>query len=237
MTALEIKGWNETSFLDWDGKVVSTLYVGGCNFRCPFCHNFRLVETPNEFATIPQEKIKEFLISHRDFIDGICLTGGEPCLHYNHGLPEFLAEIKALGFLVKLDTNGAEPECLRQLLAAKLIDFIAMDIKAPLDPVYNDLIGGQADLDKIRQSIDLIIKSGIDHEFRTTVVPKWLGKAEIEAIARAVAGGQQLVLQQFVPAKSWAEALRQLKPYTAEEIKSLVSAAQAIMPRTKARGI
>jgi pyruvate formate lyase activating enzyme len=237
MTELEIKGWNETSFLDWDGKVVSTLYVGGCNFRCPFCHNYRLVEAPNEFATIPQTKIKEFLISHRDFIDGICLTGGEPCLYFKNGLPEFLAEIKALGFLIKLDTNGAEPECLRQLLANKLIDYIAMDIKAPLDPVYNKMIGVEADLAKIRQSIALIVNSGIDHEFRTTVVPKWLGKAEIEAIARTVSGGRRLVLQQFVPAKSWDVAWRDLKPYSVEELHSLVGAAQVIMPRTSARGI
>lgn len=237
MPALEIKGWNETSLLDWDGKVVSTLYVGGCNFRCPFCHNYRLVETPNEFATIPPETIKEFLVGHRDFIDGICLTGGEPCLYFKNGLPEFLAEIKALGLLVKLDTNGAEPECLRRLLADKLVDYIAMDIKAPLDQAYNKLVGLTAELDKIRRSIALIIGSGVDHEFRTTVVPKWLGKAEIEAIARVVSGGRRLVLQQFVPEKSWAVELRELKPYSAAEIQALVSAAQAVMPRTSARGV
>ena len=185
---MEIKGFQETSFLDWDGKIVSTLYVAGCNFRCPFCHNSGLIERPQEYATIPQERIDNFLTERKDFIDGICLTGGEPTLYKDQGLFEFLEHIKDLGLKIKLDTNGTDPECLDQLIAKKLVDYMAMDVKGPLDQRYDRLSGVKTDLAKIEQSIKLIRESGLPYEFRTTVVPTLLDVPDIKDIAQSLAG-------------------------------------------------
>jgi pyruvate formate lyase activating enzyme len=234
---LTIKGWNETSLLDWDGKIVTTLYVGGCNFRCPFCHNFQLVESPDSLPTISVETIEAYLLAHRDFIDGICLTGGEPCLYKKSGLLDFLQQIKELGFLIKLDTNGADPDCLAVLCQQKLVDYLAMDIKAPLDKTYEKLTAVTIDLQKISASIKLIINSGIAYEFRTTVVPPWIGEKEISAIAKSITGASSWVLQQFVPANCWAEDLRRQQPYSEPEFNHLVAAAQLILPTTRVRGI
>ncbi|MFH1387496.1 MAG: anaerobic ribonucleoside-triphosphate reductase activating protein [bacterium] len=233
---LEIKGFIETSFLDWDGKVVSTLYVAGCNFRCPFCHNAGFIEKPQECETIPLERIERFLLEHKDFLDGICLTGGEPCLHKNKGLFEFIRRIKANGFQVKLDSNGTDPECLKTAIDDQLVDYIAMDIKGPLDERYNRLSGSRTDLGKIKQSIRLIMESGIPYEFRTTVVPTMLQKTDITDIAKHLAGADKLVLQQFAPDHAWDEALRSVKPHTREKLEEMVVAAKPHVANTLIRG-
>jgi len=233
---LEIKGFIETSFLDWDGKIVSTLYVAGCNFRCPFCHNAGLIEKPREYETIPLERIERFLLEHKNFIDGICLTGGEPCLHKNAGLLEFMRRIKSLGFLIKLDSNGTDPECLKMALDEKLADYIAMDIKGPLDERYYRLSGVKTDLNKIKQSIKIIMESGVPYEFRTTVVPTLLGTKEIEDIARELAGARKFVLQQFAPGHAWDEALRSVKPHSREKIEEMAAAARPHINNVMIRG-
>lgn len=234
---LEIKGFLETSFLDWDGKVVSTLYLPFCNFRCPFCHNSGLIEFPQSYETIPLVRIQKFLVERRDFIDGICLTGGEPCLHKDRGLFEFMRQIKGLGFQIKLDTNGSDPECLKKAIEEKLIDCVAMDIKGPLDERYDRLSGVKTDLDKIRRSIKIIMESGIPYEFRVTVVPALLDAKDIEDVARTLAGAKKLVFQQFAPENAWDPALRSVKPYDKIIMKRLVEAAKIFVPNTTLRGV
>ena len=233
---LEIKGLIETSFLDWDGKVVSTLYVPYCNFRCPFCHNSGLIEKPQDYETIPLERIENFLTERKDFIDGICLTGGEPCLHKKRGLFEFMRRIKGLGFKIKFDTNGTDPQTLGELIDGKLIDYIAMDVKGPLDERYDKLSGIRTDLEKIKQSIALIMASGLDYEFRTTVVPTLLDMKDIEDIAKYISGAQKFVLQQFAPDHTWDESLRTLKPYPREKLEEIVKASRPYVENTLIRG-
>jgi len=237
MADLEIKGFIETSFLDWDGKIVSTLYVTGCNFRCPFCHNSGLIEKPQDYETIPLAHIESFLLERKDFLDGICLTGGEPCLHKNRGLFEFLKRVQDLGFQVKFDTNGTDPECLKKVIDQKLADYIAMDVKGPLDERYDKLSGVKTDLDRIKAGIKIIRESGVPYEFRTTVVPSLLESKDIEDIARYVAGAEKFVLQQFVAEHTWDETLRTIKPYFREKLEEMVAVAKPYVANTIIRGV
>ena len=233
---LTIKGFTQTSFLDWDGKVVSTLYVAGCNFHCPFCHNSGLIEKPQEYETIPLEKIEDFLLERKDFVDGICLTGGEPTLHKKQGLFEFLRKIKGLGFQVKFDSNGMDPGCLGDLVARKMIDYIAMDIKGPLDERYDKLSGVKTDLTKVKESIKLIMESGLGYEFRTTVVPTLLSPEDVSDIAKDLKGAKKFVLQQFVSAHCWDESLRKVKPYAKEELEAMAKACKPYVENVLVRG-
>jgi len=234
---LEIKGFIETSFLDWDGKIVSTLYVAGCNFRCPFCHNAGLIEKPQEYETISLERIEKHLIKHRDFIDGICLTGGEPCLHHDRGLIRFMKRIKANGFMIKLDSNGTRPECLKNALNEKLVDYFAMDIKGPLDERYDRLTGVKTDLEKIKQSIAIIMGSGVEYEFRTTVVPTLIDVADVKDIVGHIAGADKYVLQQFAPDHSWDESFRKIEPHPREKLEEMAEAAKKEISNVIIRGI
>ncbi|NQT29862.1 MAG: anaerobic ribonucleoside-triphosphate reductase activating protein [Candidatus Saganbacteria bacterium] len=233
---LEIKGFIETSFLDWDSKIVSTLYVAGCNFRCPFCHNFGLIENPASYETVLLKDIFDFLLLHKDFIDGICLTGGEPCLHKSKGLFEFLEQIKALGFLVKLDTNGTDPECLKKLIDKKLVDYFAMDIKGPIDERYAKSSRVKTDPLKIAESIKIIVKSKIPYEFRVTVVPTLLDNKDIYDIAKYLKGAQKFVLQQFVVDNCWDESFRNVKPYPKERLDEMLKLSKPFVANTVIRG-
>jgi pyruvate formate lyase activating enzyme len=236
MSDLEIKGFIETSFLDWDGKVVSTLYVAGCNFRCPFCHNSGLIEKPQDYETIPLARIQQFMLEHKDFLDGICLTGGEPCLHENRGLFEFLRRVKGLGFQIKFDTNGADPECLKKAIDQKIVDYIAMDVKGPLDDRYDKLSGVKTNLPRIKESIKIIMEKKVPYEFRTTVVPTLLETGDIEDIAKYIAGAEKFVFQQFAAEHAWDEALRTIKPYFREKLDEMAAVAKLYVANTVIRG-
>jgi pyruvate formate lyase activating enzyme len=234
---LDIRGFLETSFLDWDGKVVATIFLPNCNFRCPFCHNVDLLKTPENLERIPVKKIEQYLIDHKDFIDGICITGGEPCMHQRRGLFEFMRAINKLRFGIKLDTNGADPECVKKAITENLVQYIAMDIKGPIDERYDRLSGVKTDISKIKQSIKLIMDSGIEYEFRTTLVPSLLNKNDVVDIARHLKGARKFVLQQFVPKNTLDPALIKIKPYEKEELLEMVEAAQQFVPNTILRGI
>ena len=234
---LEIRGFIEISFLDWDGKVVSTVFVPYCNFRCPFCYNVDLIKNPQSLDLAGIEQIEKYLLEHKDFIDGICLTGGEPCVHKDKGLFDFMRLIRKHGFAIKLDTNGADPDCIKKAIEEKLVRYIAMDIKGPLDQRYDRLSGVKTDLSKIKESIKTIMQSGIDYEFRTTVVPTLLDKKDIEDIATGIKGAKKFVLQQFVPKDALDKALKQVTPYSKNELLDMVSAAQQFVPNTILRGI
>ncbi len=233
---LQIKGFIETSFLDWDGKIVSTLYVAGCNFRCPFCHNSGLIENPGQYDTVALEKIENFMLERKDFLDGICLTGGEPCLHKNAGLFEFLTKLKKQDFQIKFDSNGADPDCLKQVVEQKLCDYIAMDIKGPLDERYDRLSGIKTDLEKVKQSVKIIMDSGLSYEFRTTVVPTLLDNKDMEDIAIELEGAKKFVLQQFVAENCWDEGMRKLKPYDREKLDEMVKIMQPYISKILIRG-
>lgn len=223
MSKPEIKGFVETSFCDWDGKLSSVVFLPGCNLRCPFCQNGDLIMGFDALATIDFGVVRGYLRSKRGWIDGVVVTGGEPTIW--PGLPELLRDIRDLGVGVKLDTNGTNPDMLRALAGEGLLDYVAMDIKSALDERYREAAGTAVDLDAIRQSIEIVMSMGDSYEFRTTLVPGIAGEGEIESIARSIMGARKYVLQRFVPDNSLDKSIRQALPYRDAFIAQLVERA------------
>ncbi len=234
---MHIKGIIETSFVDWDGKIVSTIFLPDCNFRCGFCHNHKLVLDPESFDSISPAHMFRYWTKNKDFLDGVCITGGEPTLHKE--LPELCRDIKELGLKVKLDTNGTNPEVLRQLIGEKLLDYIAMDIKAPLEEdSYSDLTNVNLNdtFDMIKESIRIIINSGVDYEFRTTVIREKHSKEDIEAIAIALKGVRRYVLQKFQPKEVMDEEYKVYTSYNDEEMEEIAEVVKKYINEVKWRG-
>jgi len=178
--------------------------------------------------------VEDFIVKREKFIDGLVITGGEPTLQPD--LPDYIRRIKSLGFLVKLDTNGSSPKMLKELISQKLVDYIAMDIKAPLDERYHKVTGRPMDLKSVKESVREIINSGIDHEFRTTVCPSFLGEKDIEEIAAALVGAKKYVLQQFVPRDTLDPALEKVAPYPKEELERMAEVGNRYV-KTALRGV
>lgn len=194
-----IGGFQKLSLIDYPGKVASVVFTQGCNFRCPFCHNRELV-IPSDFRTpIPEEEVISFLFKRQEKIQGVVVTGGEPTIQPD--LLPFLRKIKDLGYLVKLDTNASRPQVISQLLTENLVDFFAVDIKASQEH-YPELAGVEVSIPDIRQSVDLILKSGVEHMFRTTVIKPLFFSGDLEEIAKMIASARRYTLQQFVPRPS-----------------------------------
>jgi pyruvate formate lyase activating enzyme len=213
----------KTSLLDYPGKISAIIFTQGCNFRCGYCHNPELI-TSNAPAILVPECLG-FLKTRRGKLDGVVITGGEPCLQ--RGLKDFLRSVKSLGFLVKLDTNGAFPEVVGDLLNENLIDYIAMDIKAPLEK-YRQITGIHINTEKIMRSIRLIINSGVDYEFRTTAVSSQLTPQNFEQIARLIKGAKKYYLQKFIPAKTLDKRFMNEKSYSDEEFTEIIKSLKDI---------
>lgn len=187
------------SLIDYPGKICAIVFTQGCNFRCPYCHNPELVN-PEEFSeSIAHDEIFSFLKKRMGKIDAVSITGGEPMLQKD--LVQFIRKVKNLGYLVKIDTNGSMPEVLSELIGQRLLDWIAMDVKAPLDK-YKEITRTSVNTGSIEKSIHLIMNSGIDYEFRTTVVKSLLNEDDIEKIGTLIKGADRYVLQKFVPSKT-----------------------------------
>ena len=189
---MKISGLQKLTLLDYPGKVACTVFTPGCNLRCPFCHNATLVFSCTD--EIGEAQVLSFLEKRAGVLDGVCVTGGEPLLQKD--IADFLSKVKALGYLVKLDTNGTFPERLAPLLEAKLVDYVAMDIKASPDN-YDTATGVATDLEKVRRSVELLKASGVAHEFRTTTVKGIHTAADFEAIAQWLDGEAQFFIQQY----------------------------------------
>ncbi|MDN5347934.1 MAG: pyruvate formate lyase activating enzyme [Clostridia bacterium] len=214
VVVIAVRGLQKTSLVDFPGEVCTTLFWGGCNLRCPWCHNADLVLRPWALPRLEIQEILGFLTERRSWSQAVCLTGGEPAL--DPELPAFVLKLKERGFKVKLDTNGTRPEVLSQLIDQDLLDYIAMDVKAPPDK-YGMLAGVKVDLKAIRESIDIIRASEVAYEFRTTVVPGLLLEEDLLAIGRWLGGAKRYVLQQFRPAGSLLdENYRGINPYPEE---------------------
>jgi pyruvate formate lyase activating enzyme len=227
MTRLEIKGFVEASFCDWDGRISAVAFLPGCNLRCPFCQNGELLTAPDRLRSVDFCTLSDYLVKNKDWIDGVVVTGGEPTIWED--LPDLLGRLKALAMPVKLDTNGTRPRVLEALIARGLVDYVAMDVKAPLDERYRAATGGDVDLDGIRESIRTILACSAlkdCHEFRTTLVPGIVGEEETVLIAKAIAGASRYALQQFVPQHSLDTDLRGAVPYTDDFILRLVELAK-----------
>lgn len=204
---LKIAGFVPLSLCDYPGKVASVIFTFGCNFRCPWCHNGHLLdENGKPLTIIPEHEVLERLEKYRNRVTGIVVSGGEPTIQ--PALPIFLAKLKALGMEVKLDSNGARPEVLKQLINQKLVDFIAMDIKAPW--AKYPLLTGRPNcpVEKVKESVQLIFESGIAYQFRTTRVDPLLTAEDYDEIRRQLPAGCKHVWQRFRPEYSYDPALR-----------------------------
>jgi pyruvate formate lyase activating enzyme len=233
---IPIRGFQEVSLLDWEGKIASIIFTGGCNLRCGFCHSKDLVSNDPGLPSIPWEEISEFLEKKKGWIDGVEITGGEPAL-YLKGLLRLIRAIKDMGFLIKLDTNGTMPQAIRSIIDHKAVDYIAMDIKAPLDQKdYSAAVRAPIDIENIKACKDMIISSGIDYEFRTTIVPGLISSAEIEEIARSIVPAKRYRLQQFQAKDTLDPCFLDLKPYSTEELEIMVNKARLYIPDTIIRG-
>lgn len=192
---MQILGLQKTTLLDYPGNVASTIFLGGCNMRCPFCHNMNLV-MGESLESYTVEDILSFLQKRKGVIDGVCITGGEPTINYD--LLDFIRNIHNLGLKVKLDTNGTNPTMLEQLITEHLVDYVAMDIKSATSNYSN--VCGIADIsiDNIVNSIQILINSGIDYEFRTTLIREYHNEAVIRDIAIMLDGASNYYLQSFI---------------------------------------
>lgn len=209
-------GLQKLTLIDYPGRIAATVFTTGCNFFCPFCHNPELVDPVliKKQPIISENVFFDFLAKRRGLLEGVCITGGEPTLHAD--LPEFVKKIKGLGFLVKLDTNGANPAMIKRLLDEKLIDFVAMDIKGPLEK-YKQIVGEGVSLENIQRSVELA-KSAPDYEFRTTVLPKLHSKKDIQSIGRWLQGAKRYFLQPFRPGKTLDAAFADAKTFSDEQL-------------------
>jgi pyruvate formate lyase activating enzyme len=225
---IEIKGFLETSFLDWPGKLCSVLFLPHCNFRCPYCHNHPLVFYPERYATIPLEDILDRLHSLKNWIDGVCLTGGEPTLHAD--LPFLIREIKRYRFLVKLDTNGSNPQMLENLIETGEIDFISMDVKGPLDPFrYSRSTGLPINLKPVLESIEILKGGKVEYEFRMTVVPGLHREEDIQTLGNQLRVGRRFILQNFNPENPLDPSLKNIIPYDLKVLKKIEQEVQEMI--------
>lgn len=212
---MQIGGLQKTSLLDFPDKISAIVFTQGCNFRCGYCHNPELIVLRNS-DNYTTEGVLEFLNTRRGKLDGIVITGGEPCLQKD--LIDFIKKVKAEGFLVKLDSNGTMPDVLE--LAIPFVDYIAMDIKAPLEK-YSDIVKVKIDTEKIKRSISLIMNSGVDYEFRTTVVKSQLSFSDFEKIGQLIQGAKRYYLQKFVPSKTLDEKMMSETTYSTEDFEKI----------------
>jgi len=216
---MRIGGIQKFSLIDYPGKLCATVFTQGCNFRCAYCHNPELVEPSLYRSSIPEEKILTFLETRRGKLDAVTVTGGEPTIQRD--LDRFLAQIKEAGFLIKLDTNGSQPDILKGLIKNRLVDYIAMDIKGPLVK-YRQIVFTSLDTSLIKKSIRVISGSGINHEFRTTVVRSQLDLRDLLSIARLIRKAPLYALQTYVAMNSLNDGFSEDHSYSPDEMAAFL---------------
>lgn len=231
---VEIKGLEPFSSKDFPGHIAATVFLGGCNFRCPFCHNTQLVLNPEDIQSYPINYLLGFLDARKDWLEGVCVTGGEPLLHSD--LDVFLTVLKDRNLLVKLDTNGSFPDKLVALLDAGLIDVAAMDIKAPLER-YPEVVRAKVDVDKISRSVDLLQKADIEVMFRTTVIPGFVGREDMNEIGRWLKGSKLFQIQQFSPKNTLDPEFQKISPFSREELEEMAEELRPNFENVRIEGI
>ena len=231
---MEIHGFNKTTLLDYPEHVATTVFTGGCNFRCPFCQNAGLVLDPKGQEIIGEEEVLAYLQKRRGILEGVCITGGEPTLQPD--LMNFVRKIKELGYLVKLDTNGYRPEILWELLEEGLLDYVAMDIKASRENYGNAAGVKQMDLARIEESVGMLKSSSIPYEFRTTVVKGIHAVEEFEAVGRWLEGSLAYYLQAFRESDNIIEN-RDFSAFSKEDMEKMAKLAGKYIDKVEVRGV
>ena len=234
MSDFVIGGFQKTTLLDFPKKIACIVFTKGCNFQCGYCHN---PELNNGAATmsppsLSNEEFFLFLEKRKGKLDGVVITGGEPTLQ--RGLYQFIFEIKSMGFDVKLDSNGSDPELLEKFINDGLVDYIAMDIKAPFDK-YHEVIKTKVPLENIKKSIDLLLKNKVDYEFRTTVVKEQLNFDDFEKIGQLIKGAKKYFLQKFEPSKTLDPEFTKCSTYTNLEFETICGILQPYVENVKLR--
>lgn len=227
---MNIQGFQKMTLLDFPGAVACTVFTGGCNLRCPFCHNADLVRTPTMYVNmLPQ--VMEYLEKRKGLIDGVCVTGGEPLLQPD--LHEFLKTVKGMGYRIKLDTNGSLPDKLKRVLATGLVEYVAMDVKSSPGG-YPLAIGSETDFSLFEESITLLKTSGIPHEFRTTVVKGIHTPDDVQEIAKMLAGEEKYFLQTF---KDSGNLIKDgFAAFTPQEMTAMLKTVKQYIPQAELRG-
>lgn len=216
---MNIGGFQKSSLIDYPGKISAIIFTQGCNFRCPYCHNAELVNPELFTEPLKVEDILAHINSRRGLLDAVVISGGEPTLQTD--IEELLRAIKKMGFFVKLDTNGSNPSVIKSLIAEKLIDYIAMDIKAPLER-YQDVVKLNIDVTRIKESIEIIMNSSLDYEFRTTVAKNLLSESDIISIAKSIEGARKYALQNIVLSKTLDPlTAKRVHPYSDQELNEI----------------
>lgn len=231
---MNIQGIEKLSLLDYPGKLCCTIFTGGCSMRCPFCHNAPLVlGSTIEANRMEWDELIQFLMSRTGLLDAVCISGGEPTLQ--QGLADRIREIKGLGFLVKLDTNGTNPKLIKELVDAGLVDYIALDVKN--SPAKYAATAGMDsfDLGPVQESVEFLLSSPVDYEFRTTVVKELHDENDLLAIARWLKGAKRYYLQQFVDSGNTIKP--GLHAYPAAEMERFRQIIQPLIPSVELRGI
>ncbi len=237
---MTIGGFKKFSVIEYPGHLSAVIFLKGCNFRCPYCYNKELVKPKaksEKGKAIPEKEIFEFLKSRKGLLDAVCITGGEPTLQKD--LKQFCKKIKKLGFKIMIETNGSNPDVLEKLIKEKLIDAVALDIKTSPSN-YQKLIGKLPKantLEKIKKSIDLIKKSNIFYEFRTTCVPEIVAESDLKELVKWIGRAKRYVLQQFRPENTLEEHFEKIKPYSDEEIKKFVEIVDPYFKEVELRGV
>ena len=234
---MEIKGFIDVSLSDWDSRVSSVIFLPGCNFRCPFCYNTKLVLQPETMPTTTLLQVEDYLEGNRKWIDGVVITGGEPTIH--NDLPSLCQKLKKIKFSVKVDTNGTNPAMIRKLVDGQLIDYVALDIKAPLtEQEYSRATGIKtaAFIGQTRETIQYLLENHVDYEFRTTLVPTLHQTESIDKICQTIKGCKKYVLQNF---KSEVDTIdpkfKTLQPFSAMQIEAFLQTAKKIVPNARLR--
>lgn len=229
---MKLHGLQKMTLLDFPGHVACTVFLGGCDFRCPFCHNFELIDGTAE-PIMDDTELFSFLESRKGLIDGVAITGGEPCLHKD--LPELIKKIREIGYPVKLDTNGYHPEMLKGILESGLVEYVAMDIKNS-EEKYDITCGiNGIDMNKIKESISLLINSGIEYEFRTTVISEFHEKDDFVKICGMIKGAKRYFLQRFTDRDSVPYG--NLSAPSFDKMKEYAAVSRQFIKNTELRGV
>ncbi|MBQ3074490.1 MAG: anaerobic ribonucleoside-triphosphate reductase activating protein [Clostridia bacterium] len=227
---MNVQGYQKLTLLDFPGRVACTVFTGGCNLRCPFCHNASLVLTPREGEN-REEEVLSYLEGRRGILEGVCITGGEPLLQPD--LSDFVKRVKEMGFSVKLDTNGSDPDALAALLSTGNVDYVAMDIKSAPER-YEAAIGKAFPTERFLRSVQIIRNSGIPHEFRTTLVKGIHEISDMDGIGTWLAGEERYFLQGFVDSGNLIGS--GFEAFGPDEMKEFLRTIRNYIPSAKLRG-
>lgn len=235
VTTVKIAGLQPVSMLDWPGKLAAVVFLSGCNLRCPFCHNPELVLPPKNSRFLDLDEVKQQLRLKLDWLDGVVVTGGEPTIYAD--IIALLKEFKALGLLVKLDTNGTAPKLIKTLIEQKLLDFIALDLKTH-PATYEKVVKKSEVGEQVKATLELIAQHSLSHEIRTTVVPQLLSEEDILEVAKLLNsfGLKKYVLQQFNPQVVLDPDFKQIKPWPGDYLKEVALKCNTYV-KTELRGV